>query len=115
MKYEDFSAVEAAVARIKKFQDFERRLAKEPNGTIDLIPPVGSAHNGLHIYGAEQIESTGKTLFEKALAGRQNFGNAAIRRGIRDGIKAAKKELCTFLHDAGVDITQLKKELGLDK
>ena len=112
MKYEDFKPVQEAINRLKEIKTFEDQQEREPVGSLTIIPCNGDRPNRLIVSGHQQ-EIDLDTPMDDALARRFNVGNQAIQQGIEIGIGIAKKELCTFLHDAGVDITALKKELKL--
>ena len=112
MKYEDFKPVQEAINRLKEIKTFEKQQEREPGGSLTIIPCNGDNHSRLIIPGHQQ-QSQLDTPIDDALATRLNIGNYAIQQGIARGLVTAKKELCTFLHDAGVDITALKKELKL--
>lgn len=112
MKYENYAAVESAMRRLRDIQEFEKTWSKSQNGVIEIIPPTGGSADKLKVPGTEQTSHTG-SIQTDALVGRLNLGNSEIRRGIQNGLKVAKKELCTFLHDMGVDVTTLSKELSL--
>lgn len=112
MKYENYEAVSCAMKRLKDIKEFEAMLAKDPNGAIEISPPNGGVSDKLKVPGTHQTTHNGSIAMD-AFMGRANLGNGEIRRGILNGIKVAKKELCTFLHDMGVDVTELQKELKL--
>lgn len=112
MKYENFKPVQEAMERLKRIKAFEEQQAREPEGSITLIPCNGDMYSHLKVPGPQQDLNQGTSL-DNALAKRLNSGNHDIHQGIMNSLKVAKQELCTFLHNAGVDITELTKELKL--
>lgn len=108
MKYEDFEVVAALMKRLEQLTQFENAVQNKHFEFAGIhLSFVGvNTSTGLHF--AKYSKEQAKKVDPRIITCDHDFHSMLAYH-----IETYKKEICTALHDLGVDTTKLQKDLKL--
>lgn len=110
----NIAAANLAITRLRDIQEFEQAVKVEgPKAKWKILLPNKSEYSAFTIGGDSNPGTKKIPVAEDIVTDRKILGDGYVKQAILLALGEAKKELCTALHDLGVDINELSKELNL--